>query len=61
VVLPEAMRVMGDYTFVLYGLVVIIVIIVMPKGIVGGLETLSLLLLSEIRERRLWTFWKSKA
>ena len=36
--LPELLRAVGDWRLVMYGLAVIIIMIVRPKGLMGGKE-----------------------
>ena len=38
-ILPEYMRAFGDYQMAVYGLMIIVVLIFMPQGVAGGLNT----------------------
>lgn len=58
VVMPEAIKGLEDYTFILFGVLLVITVIVMPKGIIGGFEYLFSKI--GIKDKKLWNFWKLK-
>ncbi len=48
-VLPEFLRVFRDFDIVIYGLMLILITIFMPKGLIGGLESLVKIIANKIK------------
>jgi len=47
--LPEFLRVFRDFDIVIYGLMLILITMFMPKGLIGGIETLFKITIDKIK------------